>query len=79
MTSPALIPSAATPPGPFAAMRGSPSLSPRERRFRGLLWIAFLLQLGAFLWLYTGGQYQLDAAQSAGARYFSLALSLIHI
>ncbi|KTT97315.1 O-antigen ligase family protein [Sphingomonas sanguinis] len=73
MTSPALIPSAATPPAPFAAMRGSPSLSPSERRFRGLLCVAFLLQLGAFLWLYTGGQYQLDAAQSAGARYFSLA------
>lgn len=48
-------------------------LSRWERGFRLLLWVSVLLQMGAFLWLYTGGQYQLDAAQSAGARYFSLA------
>lgn len=71
MTSPALNLAAERPAIPVA--RAKPSLSPREKRFRGLLWVAFLLQLGAFLWLYTGGQYQLDAAQSGGARYFSLA------
>lgn len=71
MTSPALNLAAERPAIPVA--RAKPSLSQREKRFRGLLWVAFLLQLGAFLWLYTGGQYQLDAAQSGGARYFSLA------
>jgi len=71
VTSPALNLAAERPAIPVA--RAKPSLSQREKRFRGLLWVAFLLQLGAFLWLYTGGQYQLDAAQSGGARYFSLA------
>ena len=71
MNSPAFAPPS------YVAVSGAEhtaaAISPRERGFRVVLWIAFLLQLGAFLWIYTGGQYQLDAQQSAGARYYSLA------